>query len=349
MDDGHAWSGSSRRVLVRGYCHAQISQIRAHADDAVVSQPAAHSSGYRAGPEGPDITISNGTPVPHPTRTPVPVKQTPSGCCYQCRGARIRRRMVLSRLRYAARSMICFTLRRSMLRSRAIARWLWPALCRARIVCSSEGAGCTTGGSSCSSVGYGVVRRYVGGPIGVVLMLRPDQQHEEFERADQRQGGPRADQGTYRAVAQAVRQVGTDCRHDAGAEAPRGQSWYTVVPPAGVEHHHGRCPDETVHRERQQPGSHASLAVRADEFIGVLVGDDRGDVGHGQDGERRGDLDESVGSPQLLLERGHVRHEIVADVAGHGSDLHLPVSHSRLTDWWDGTGLGVLNRTPGGP
>jgi hypothetical protein len=27
----------------------------------------------------------------------------------------------------------------------------------------------------------------------------------------------------------------------------------------------------------------------------------------------------------------------------------LPVSHSHLTDWRDGTGLGVLDRTPGGP
>jgi hypothetical protein len=32
------------------------------------------------------------------------------------------------------------TLRRSMLSSRAMVRWLWPASCRARTVCSKVGA-----------------------------------------------------------------------------------------------------------------------------------------------------------------------------------------------------------------
>lgn len=50
----------------------------------------------------------------------------------------------------ASRSMICFTLRRSILRSRAIARWLWPALWRSRTVCSSDS---TARGSLCASVG----------------------------------------------------------------------------------------------------------------------------------------------------------------------------------------------------
>lgn len=49
--------------------------------------------------------------------------------------------------------MVCFTLRRSMLSSRAIVRWLWPAPCLARTVCSSETAGCATDGSCCSSAG----------------------------------------------------------------------------------------------------------------------------------------------------------------------------------------------------
>jgi len=44
--------------------------------------------------------------------------------------------------------MICFTLRRSMLSSRAIARWLWPALCHARTVCSRDGVGDVTTGTS---------------------------------------------------------------------------------------------------------------------------------------------------------------------------------------------------------
>jgi hypothetical protein len=51
-------------------------------------------------------------------------------------------------------------------------------------------------------------------------------------------GWPRADQGTYRPVTQAMRQVGTDRGHDAHTEAPLHQSWYTLVPPAGVEDHY---------------------------------------------------------------------------------------------------------------
>lgn len=110
-----------------------------------------------------------------------------------------------------------------------------------------------------------VVLDGIGISVDAVLVLVPDEQHEEFERSDQRQGRPDADHGTYRAVSQAVRQVGTDCGHDARAEAPRGQPWYTLVPPARVQHHHGRRPDQTIYRERQQPGSHARFAVRADE------------------------------------------------------------------------------------
>ena len=45
-------------------------------------------------------------------------------------------------------AMICFTLRRSMLRSRAIERWLWPAVCSSRTVCSNVGIGCATDGST---------------------------------------------------------------------------------------------------------------------------------------------------------------------------------------------------------
>lgn len=45
-------------------------------------------------------------------------------------------------------------------------------------------------------------------------------EHEELEGADQSQGGPRAHQGTY----QAMRQVGADRGHDAGGQAPRGET-----------------------------------------------------------------------------------------------------------------------------
>ena len=61
--------------------------------------------------------------------------------------------------------------------------------------------------------------------------VRLIKQHQEFERADQRQGGPGADQGPDRTVAQAVRQVGANRGHDASAEAPRRQR----VVPAGPD------------------------------------------------------------------------------------------------------------------
>ena len=54
--------------------------------------------------------------------------------------------------------MICFTLRRSMLSSRAIARWLWPASCHARTVCSKDGIGALTSGTSWSDAGAGRCR-----------------------------------------------------------------------------------------------------------------------------------------------------------------------------------------------
>jgi hypothetical protein len=41
----------------------------------------------------------------------------------------------------------------------------------------------------------------VGGVLGVAAVAGPDERHEEFERAYQRQRWPRADQRTYRTVA----------------------------------------------------------------------------------------------------------------------------------------------------
>src|SRR5579875_1035024 len=106
--------------------------------------------------------------------------------------------------------------------------------------------------------------------------------------------GPRADQGSYGTVAHAVRQVGSDRGHDANAEAPAGQPWYTLVPPACVEHHHGRSPDELVHGEWLQAGDHARFAVRAYESVGVLVRDDRGDGGDRDHCGGGRDLDDSA-------------------------------------------------------
>jgi hypothetical protein len=69
-------------------------------------------------------------------------------------------------------------------------------------------------------------------------VLGSDEGHQQFVCADQRHGGPGADQGTDGAVSHAVCQVGADGGHDADAEAPLGQRWYRLVPAVGVEDHH---------------------------------------------------------------------------------------------------------------
>src|SRR5215469_5763974 len=91
------------------------------------------------------------------------------------------------------------------------------------------------------------------------------------------------------------------------------------------------CLGGRLGRSRYVPGSRseavsaspdAGFTVRADELVAVLVGDDRGDAGHGQNRERRGDLDEPVGYRLLVpLRDGDVagqgdRHELAALGAG---------------------------------
>jgi hypothetical protein len=68
---------------------------------------------------------------------------------------------------------------------------------------------------------------------------------------------------------QAMRKVGTDSRHYASTKAAPGQAWYTLAPPVRVQHHHGRRPDQPMHRERQL----ASQLERAN-FFGLAKGDD---------------------------------------------------------------------------
>jgi hypothetical protein len=50
-------------------------------------------------------------------------------------------------------SMMRLILRRSMPRLRAMARWLRPALCRARTVCSAVGASAGSNGVPCTVAG----------------------------------------------------------------------------------------------------------------------------------------------------------------------------------------------------
>jgi hypothetical protein len=124
----------------------------------------------------------------------------------------------------------------------------------------------------------------------------------------------------------AVRQVGADSGHDADAEAACRQWWDALVPAAGVEYHHRGGPDQAVHRERQQPGSQAMLPVGADEFIGMLAGDDRGDAGDGDYRERRREADKAVGHRSFRVARA-------VDIDEHLVGPPQPGSHSRLTDW----------------
>ena len=67
------------------------------------------------------------------------------------------------------------------------------------------------------------------------------------------------------------------------------------MPTASVEDHHRCSPDQAVHREREQVSRDAGLAVGRDQFIGVLVRDDRGDAGDSHHGERSRDPDEPIG------------------------------------------------------
>jgi hypothetical protein len=68
-------------------------------------------------------------------------------------------------------SMIRLTLRRSRLSSRAMARWLRPARCRARTVCSRVGAAGSSSGASCASGGAAWYRG--AGPMSPARAPRP--------------------------------------------------------------------------------------------------------------------------------------------------------------------------------
>ena len=120
--------------------------------------------------------------------------------------------------------MARFTLRRSMLSSPAMARWLWPAPCQSWIVCSRSGAFGSAGGTTAPTAQPGcrakaLDPRSTAGVFPVLIRVIISSN----ERTSQRQGGPGADQGADRAVAQAVRQVGADRGRDPGTQAPARQ------------------------------------------------------------------------------------------------------------------------------
>jgi hypothetical protein len=80
--------------------------------------------------------------------------------------------------------MICFTLRRSMLSSRANARWLRPSACQPRTACSSDDTVGTADGSAWSAGGaewFGVDWM---SDVKGCSALSLDEQHEKFEAAD---------------------------------------------------------------------------------------------------------------------------------------------------------------------
>src|ERR1700752_3516513 len=78
------------------------------------------------------------------------------------------------------------------------------------------------------------------------------------------------------------------------------------------------------------------LAVRADEFIGMLVGDDRGDAGNGDYRERRREPDETIshrgshGVRALLIPVNMGR----ASIAGPSQPSHRLVRRHRTRASW---------------
>ena len=174
------------------------------------------------------------------------------------------------------------TLRRSMLSCRALARWLWPASCRMRTVCSRVGAALSSGGASRASGGtawYGGSQPVSPGqvPRPVRVSIINSSNDPTSARAGHALTGPCPT--PCARLAPTVATMPAPSLH-------HGQPWCRLVPAVGVQHHHGRSPDQPVHRERQQPGCHARLAMRAHQFVGVLIGDDRGDDGHAHGSSR---------------------------------------------------------------
>jgi hypothetical protein len=169
-------------------------------------------------------------------------------------------------------SMMRLILRRSMPRSRAIARWLRPAVCQARTACSTAGVPVGTSGAPCNRFRRSLVRVRRGDGCRPCGWSGSDEGHEEFEGAGQSQGGPGADQCADGAVAEAVGQIGADGGGDAGAQAPARQGWNRHGATAGVEDEHAGGQDEPVDGEGQEPGGEADLAVGGDEFVCVPVG-----------------------------------------------------------------------------
>ena len=153
---------------------------------------------------------------------------------------------------------------------------------------------CHCGWSALLHVGHGLVPDRVWRAFDCRPVLSSDEGREELEGTDQRQGGPCADQRAYRPVPEAVCQVGADGGDNASPQAPPRQSRYGPVMPVGVEDQHARRPDEAIHREWDEPGGQARLPVRADQLVGVPVGDHRRDRGDRGNGESRRDPDELV-------------------------------------------------------
>jgi hypothetical protein len=112
--------------------------------------------------------------------------------------------------------MICFTSRRSMPSSRAIARWLRPAPCHARTICSSCSSNAVIGGISWRVRGTGRSGRAAAERLALAWWA----DLMSVMRSSSEPTSASADQGTYRAVSYAVRQVRADRRHDVRGQAP---------------------------------------------------------------------------------------------------------------------------------
>jgi hypothetical protein len=171
-----------------------------------------------------------------------------------------------------------------------MARWLRAARCRARTVCSGVGAAGSSGGASCASGGAAWSRgpglvspTRVPRPVRVSIISNSN----EPTSASAGHALIRPCPMPCARLAPTVATIPVPRFH----AASRGTGWFrrlafsTTMDAAQIS---------PSHRERQQPRRHPRLPVRAHQLERMLVGDDRGDDGHGRHRERRGDPTEPV-------------------------------------------------------
>ena len=162
-------------------------------------------------------------------------------------------------------------LRRSMPRSRAMARWLCPARCQARTVCSTVSGPVGEGGASCTTAGVGRFARPMLMAVAVagcwvrMRVIRSSKEPGKFS-ARAGQALTSAPRGPWARLAPMA----------AAMPAPRHQrakggtgSWRRLA----LRMSNAGRQNKPVYGKGQQPGGQASLPVGGDEFVNVPVAD----------------------------------------------------------------------------